>query len=211
VAISLPPAGVLRCIEAAGIGFMLAPVYHPGMRHVGPVRRELGIRTAFNIMGPMANPAGVRHQLIGTPSDALAGKMAGVMSRLGLRRAIVFSGPGGTDELMLHAPSHAYVVNGDAIEETDIDPARLGVAAAPSEALAGGDAEANAARMRSVLGGERGPVRDCVILNAGAALFAAERVPSIEAGMEEAERALDAGAAQFCLETLVRVSTEAAA
>ena len=211
VAISLPPEGVLRCIEAAGIGFMLAPVYHPGMRHVGPVRRELGIRTAFNIMGPMANPAGVRHQLIGTPSDALAAKMAGVMSRLGLRRAIVFSGPGGTDELMLHAPSHAYVVNGDAIEETDIDPARLGVAAAPSEALAGGDAEANAARMRSVLGGERGPVRDCVILNAGAALFAAERVPSIEAGMEEAERALDAGAAQFCLETLVRVSTEAAA
>ena len=211
VAISLPPEGVLRCIEAAGIGFMLAPVYHPGMRHVGPVRRELGIRTAFNIMGPMANPAGVRHQLIGTPSDALAGKMAGVMSRLGLRRAIVFSGPGGTDELMLHAPSHAYIVNGDVIEETAIDPARLGIAAAPPEALAGGDAEANAARMRSVLGGERGPVRDCVILNAGAALFAAERVPSIEAGMEEAERALDAGAAQFCLETLVRVSTEAAA
>ena len=208
VAISLPPEGVLRCIEAAGIGFMLATVYHPGMRHVGPVRRELGIRTAFNIMGPMANPAGVRHQLIGTPSDGLAGKMAGVMSRLGLRRAIVFSGPGGTDELMLHAPSHAYVVNGDAIEEIDIDPARLGVASAPPEALAGGDAEANAARMRSVLGGERGPVRDCVILNAGAALFAAERVPDIAAGMEEAERALDEGAAQLRLETLVRVSAE---
>jgi anthranilate phosphoribosyltransferase len=112
---------------------------------------------------------------------------------------------------MLHAPSHAYVVNGDVIEETDIDPARLGIAAASPEALAGGDAAANAARMRSVLGGERGPVRDCVVLNAGAALFAAERVPSIEAGMEEAERALDAGAAQLCLETLVRVSTEAAA
>jgi anthranilate phosphoribosyltransferase len=133
-----------------------------------------------------------------------------VLSRLGLRRAIVFSGPGGTDELMLHAPSHAYVVNGDAIEETDIDPARLGIPAAPPEALAGGDAEANAARMRSVLGGEHGPIRDCVILNAGAAIFAAERVPTIAAGMEEAERALESGAAELCLATLVRVSTEAA-
>ena len=211
VAISLPPEGVLRCIETAGIGFMLAPVYHPAMRHVASVRRELGIRTAFNIMGPMANPAGVRHQLIGTPSGALAEKMAGVLSRLGLRRAVVFSGPDGTDELMLHAPSHAYLVNEGAIEETDIDPARLGVAPAAPAALSGGDAAANAERMRAVLGGERGPLHDCVVLNAGAALYAAERAPTVEAGMEAAAAALDSGAARTRLEALVRVSTEAAA
>ena len=190
---------------------MLAPLYHPAMRHVGPVRRELGIRTVFNVIGPLANPARVRHQLIGTPSDALAGKMAGVLSRLGHRRAVVFSGAGGTDELVLHAPSHAYVVAEGAIEEIDIDPARLGLSAAPLAALAGGDAAANADRMRAVLAGERGPIRDCVVLNAGAALYAAERVPGIEAGMEEAERALESGAAQARLEALVRVSSEAAA
>ena len=211
VAISLPPEGVLRCIETAGIGFMLAPVYHPAMRHVAPVRRELGIRTAFNIMGPMANPAGVRHQLIGTPSATLAEKMAGVLSRLGLRRAVVFSGPDGTDELMLHAPSRAFVVNARSIAETEIDPARLGIAAAAPEALAGGDAAANAERMRAVLGGERGPLRDCVLLNAGAALWAAERAPSVEAGMVAAEAAVDSGAALGRLEALVRVSSEAAA
>jgi anthranilate phosphoribosyltransferase len=211
VAISLPPEGVLHCIEAAGIGFMLAPVYHPAMRHVGPVRQELGIRTVFNVIGPLANPARVRHQLIGTPSDALAQKMAGVLSRLGHRRAVVFSGAGGTDELVLHAPSHAYVVAGGAIEETDIDPAQLGLSAAPLSALAGGDAAANAERMRALLAGETGPIRDCVVLNAGAALYAAERVPDIGAGMEEADRALGSGAAAACLEALVRASSEAAA
>ena len=211
VVISLPPEGVLRCIEAAGIGFMLAPVYHPAMRHVASVRRELGIRTAFNIMGPMANPAGVRHQLIGTPSAPLAAKMAGVLCRLGLRRAVVFSGPDGTDELMLHAPSHAYVVNEGAIEETEIDPERLGVRSAAPAALAGGDAAANAERMRALLAGEPGPLHDCVVLNAGAALYAAERATSVEAGMEAAAAALANGAAQDRLEMLVRVSTEAAA
>ena len=112
---------------------------------------------------------------------------------------------------MLHAPSHAYVVAEGGIEEIDIDPARLGIIAAPLAALAGGDAAANAERMRSVLGGERGPVRDCVVLNAGAGLMRPSGSPSIEAGMEEAERALESGAAQTCLEALVRVSTEAAA
>ena len=190
---------------------MLAPVYHPAMRHVGPVRQELGIRTVFNVIGPLANPARVRHQLIGTPSDALAAKMAGVLSRLGHRRAVVFSGAGGTDELVLHAPSHAYVVAEGAIEEIDIDPAQLGLDAAPLAALAGGDAAANAQMMRAVLAGERGPIRDCVVLNAGAALYAAERATTIAAGMEAAARAIDSGAAQARLETLVRVSGEAAA
>ena len=211
VAISLPPEGVARCVEAAGFGFMLAPVYHPAMRHVAAVRRELGIRTAFNIMGPLANPARVRHQLIGTPSDGLARKMAGVLSRLGHKRAVVFSGPDGIDELVLHGPAHAYVVAEGSIEEMEIDPFRLGVPAAPLAALAGGDAAANAERIQAVLAGEPGPVRDCVVLNAGAALYAAERVPSIEAGMEEAVGALDSGAARAKLAVLVRVSSEAAA
>ena len=211
VSISLPPQGVVRCVEAAGIGFMLAPVYHPAMRHVGPVRAELGIRTVFNVMGPLANPARVRHQLIGTPSPALAEKMAGVLLGLGHRRAVVFAGPDGIDELVLHAPARAYLVAEGRIEETVIDPARLGLASAPVSALAGGDAARNAALMRALLDGEAGPVRDCVVLNSGAALFAAEVAPSIEAGMEEAERAIDSGAARARLDTLVRVSSEAAA
>jgi anthranilate phosphoribosyltransferase len=211
VAIALPPPGVVRCVRAAGIGFMLAPAYHPAMRHVAPVRRELGIRTAFNIMGPLANPARVRHQLIGTPSPALAEKMAGVLLRLGHRRALVFAGPDGTDELALHAPAQAWVVQEGRVEETLVDPARLGLSPAPLSALAGGDAADNAERMRALLGGERGPVRDCVLLNAGAALYAAERVPSIEAGMEEAEKAVDSGSARARLELLVRISSEAVA
>ena len=217
VAISLPPAGVVRCIEQAGIGFMLAPDYHPAMRHVAGARRELGIRTVFNIMGPLANPARVRYQLIGVPDAALAEKMAAVLLRLGHRRAVVFAGPDGTDELGLHAPAHAYVV-GEGLgaggrpgtEEMVIDPARLGLAPAPLSALAGGDAADNAQRMRAVLAGEAGPLHDVVVLNAGAALYAAEKVPDVAAGMEEAERSIGAGAAAGCLETLIRVSKQAA-
>lgn len=210
VQIALPPEGVARCVREAGIGFMLAPAYHPAMRHVAPVRRELGIRTVFNVMGPLANPARVRHQLIGTPSPELAEKMAGVLLRLGHRRAVVFAGADGTDELVLHAPARAYLVGEGGVEETLIDPTKLGVAPAPLSALAGGDAEGNATRMRDVLEGAAGPLRDCVILNAGAALYAAERVPSIAAGMEEAELALSSGAARASLDALVRVSGEPA-
>ncbi len=206
VRITLPPDGVARCVREAGIGFMLAPAYHPAMRHVGPVRSELGIRTVFNVMGPLANPARVRHQLIGTPSPALAAKMAGVLLRLGHRRALVFAGADGIDELVLHAPARAYVVGEGRVEETLIDPAALGLDPAPLSALAGGDAARNAAQMREVLDGATGPLRDCVILNAGAALYAAERAPSIAAGMEEAERALVSGAARERLDILVRVS-----
>ncbi len=216
VVISLPPNGVVRCIEEAGIGFMLAPDYHPAMRHVSSVRRELGIRTVFNIMGPLANPARVRHQLIGVPDAALAEKMAAVLLRLGHRRAVVFAGPDGTDELGLHAAARAFVVgegmgqNGrPGTQELVIDPARLGLTPAPLSALAGGDAADNARRMHSVLGGESGPMHDVVVLNAGAALYAAERVPDIAAGMEEAERSITGGAAARSLEALVRVSNQA--
>jgi anthranilate phosphoribosyltransferase len=208
VRISLPPQGVVRCVREAGIGFMLAPTYHPAMRHVGPVRQALGIRTAFNIMGPLANPAGVRHQLIGTPSVALAERMAGVLLRLGHLRAVVFAGPGGLDELALHAPAEAFVVGEGRVERTAIDPLALGLSPAPLSALSGGDAAANARRMRDLLDGESGPLRDCVLLNAGAALYAAECVPSIAAGIAAAGAAIDSGAARERLATLVRVSSE---
>jgi anthranilate phosphoribosyltransferase len=210
VQISLAPEGVARCVRQAGIGFMLAPAYHPAMRHVGPVRQALGIRTAFNIMGPLANPARVRHQLIGTPGADLAEKMAGVLLRLGHRRAVVFSGPDGLDELALHAPAQAFVVGEGRVERTVIDPAGLGLTPAPVSALQGGDAAGNARRMRALLDGEPGPLRDCVVLNAGAALFAAECVPSIAAGIAAASVAVDSGAARERLDTLVRVSTEEA-
>jgi anthranilate phosphoribosyltransferase len=211
VAIALPPGGVRRCVEEAGIGFLFAPAFHPAMRHAAPVRSELGIRTAFNILGPLANPARVRHQALGTGDPALAGLMAQVLQRLGHRRAIVFSGPEGIDELGLAGPAQCHEVSADGVRSFQLDPRSLDLPAAPLGALRGGDAQENAARIRSVLDGEPGPGRDVVVLNAAAALVAAERAADFAEGLEQARAAVDSGEARRCLDDLVRVSRAAAA
>jgi anthranilate phosphoribosyltransferase len=211
VVIALSPEGVLRCIDAAGIGFLFAPAFHPAMRHAAAARGELGIRTVFNVIGPLANPARVRHQLLGVPVSGLAEKMAHVLQRLGHHRALVFAGPDGIDELALHAPVRGFLVGHGDVEELIVDPGRLGLAPAPLSAFAGGDAAANAAQILAVLGGAVGPARDVVLLNAAAAIFAAERVPSIEAGLEEAATAIDSGAAGRRLELLIMASQAEAA
>ncbi len=206
VAIALPPDGVRRCVEVANVGFMFAPAYHPAMRHAAPVRSELGIRTAFNVLGPMANPAGVRHQALGAGDPALAETMARVLHRLGHRRAIVFAGPGGIDELGLTGPAQCHDVSLEGVRTFELDPEALDLPHAPLSALRGGDAAENAAHIRSILDGEPGPGRDVVVLNAAAALVAAERAPDFAEGLEQARSAIDSGAARRCLDDLVRTS-----
>ena len=211
VAISLPPAGVRRCVEEAGIGFMLAPTYHPAMRHAAATRRELGIRTAFNILGPLANPARVRRQALGVGDARLGEIMAGVLHQLGHQRAIVVTGAGGVDELTLDGVAHCQRVDVDGVSAFDVDPRDHGFEPAPMAALQGGDADDNAARVRSILAGRPGPDRDVVVLNAAAALLAAERTADLDEGVALARAAIDSAAAADRLDTLVRVSTAAAA
>jgi anthranilate phosphoribosyltransferase len=211
VRIELPPDGVKRCIDAAGIGFLYAPAYHPAMRHVAPVRRELGFRTVFNVLGPLANPARVRHQAIGVAGAAYAPLMAQVLQRLGHRRALVFSGPDGIDELGISGAARVYEATPQSVDDFLLDPRDLGFEPAPVSALRGGDAAGNAARIRAILDGERGPARDVVVLNAAAVLVAADVAAGFTDGVSRAAESIDSGAARERLHTLVAVSNQAAA
>jgi anthranilate phosphoribosyltransferase len=209
VNIEASPATVAACITAAGIGFCFAPRFHPAMRHVGPTRSQLGVRTAFNLLGPVANPARVPFQLVGVGDPTVAERVAGVLARTGSRRAWVVHGDDGLDELSTAAPSQ--VVEWDAATGRHrrfvVDPAALGLAPAHSEALRGGDVATNAAAVRAVLAGTPGPHRDIVLLNAAAALVVGGGAADLAAGLERAAQAIDSGAAAAALATLVRVST----
>jgi anthranilate phosphoribosyltransferase len=210
VTVALSPEGVRSCVEEVGIAFLFAPAFHPAMRHAAAARSELGIRTAFNILGPLANPARVPYQSLGVGDPALARKMAGVLRLLGHRHALVFAGPGGIDELGLDGVAACIEVSPDGLREFELDPTALGLRPAPLEALRGGDVRENAARLRSVLDGETGPARDVVLLNAAAALWAAEHVAGLDEGMERSRAAIDGGAARRCLDGLVTASAAAA-
>jgi anthranilate phosphoribosyltransferase len=178
------------------------------MRHAASVRREMGIRTVFNVLGPLANPARVRYQALGVGDADLAGRMAGVLQRLGHRRAIVFAGPDGIDELGLAGPAKCYEVTPGGVREFELDPAKLGFKAAPLEALRGGDAAENAERIRTVLRGADGPSRDVVVLNAAAALVAAERATDFADGIAQAHTSIDSGSALEALAALITASRE---
>ncbi|MFM9105146.1 MAG: anthranilate phosphoribosyltransferase [Chloroflexota bacterium] len=208
VAIELTPAGVAACIREAGIGFMYAPAFHPAMRFVGPARREMGIRTVFNILGPLTNPAGARHQLIGVGHPEIAGKLARALQALGAQRAVLVHDGDGLDELGLSAPAEVteYDARSGVIRTYQLLPEELGLARAGNDALQGGDAATNVAITRSVLAGEEGPRRDVILLNAGAGLYAAEAAESVAHGVELAAAAIDSGAALAALERLVEVS-----
>jgi len=211
VAISLSPDGVRRCVEEAGIGFLFAPDFHPALRHVAPVRRELGIRTVFNVLGPLANPAGVRHQAVGVANARLAPMMAEVLHRLGHVHALVFTGPDGIDELGVAGPARCFEVTGDGVRDSIVDPRDAGLDVAPLDAVRGGDSATNAGIIVAVLEGEHGARRDVVLLNAAAVLLAGDRVTSLRDGVAVAAEAIDSGAAARALADLVRVSNEAAA
>jgi anthranilate phosphoribosyltransferase len=208
VRVSLDAAGVRRCVEQAGIGFIFAPAFHPAMRHAAATRRELGIRTVFNVLGPLANPARVRHQALGVAGSALAPIMAAVLQRLGHSHALVFSGPAGMDELGLDGVTHGHEVTPSGVRDIEIDPQALGLPAAPPEALSGGDAQRNAAIIVAVLGGASGAPRDVVLLNAAAAIVAADAVSGMAEGIERARAAIDSGAARETLRRLIATSQE---
>lgn len=187
------PEAVARSIAETGFGFMFAPAYHPAMKHAAPIRRDLPMRTIFNLLGPISSPAGVRRQLVGVADPRLVPLIAGALGRLGTIRAIVVHGADGTDELSLAGPNHALLVEDGSTRELVIDAADLGLPRADRADLAGGDAQVNAEIAHSVLGGERGPARDVVLLNAAAALFVAGRVPGVADGVALAAESIDSG------------------
>jgi anthranilate phosphoribosyltransferase len=209
VRVDLPPEGVAACIREAGIGFLFAPLFHPSFRFASVPRKELGVRTVFNILGPLCNPAGAGRQAMGVADMALTRRVAEVLRRLGVERAIVYSSEG-LDELSTLGPSLVIELLEGHRREYHLDPAELGLQRPAREALLGGDPAENAAIARGVLAGERGPRRDIVLLNASAALRAAGLAGGWEDGLRQAAEAIDTGRAAAVLERWVEVSRAAA-
>jgi len=206
--IDLEPSGVAKCIEEAGFGFMFAPSHHQATRFVVPVRRELAVRTIFNLLGPLTNPAGATHQLIGVADASFLETIAGALARLGVRRALVVSGEDGLDEVSTSAATHVVEVNGEEISRYTLTPQDVEIELAdPSDPLLGGGSpEQNAEATQAVLEGQRGARADLVLINAGAAIYAAGAADSIAAGVEAARAAIASGGASSALERYVRAS-----
>ncbi|HVC14728.1 MAG TPA: anthranilate phosphoribosyltransferase [Acidimicrobiales bacterium] len=217
VVVDLGPVGVARCVREVGMGFCYAPRYHPAMRHAGPVRGQLGVPTVFNFLGPLANPARARRQLVGVSDPAMAPKMAEVLGADGSVHAMIVYAEDGLDELSVTSPSSVLEIVADPSEPAGftrrswrLEPEELGIARSVMSELRGGDAAFNAGVIRRVLEGERSARRDIGVLNAAAALVVAGRAPGIGEGVAMASDALDTGRALAVLDGLVRVSREEA-
>jgi anthranilate phosphoribosyltransferase len=206
VDITLGPEGVRRCVDVAGMGFCFAPTFHPAMRHAGPARRELGVRTVFNVLGPLANPGRVRRQALGVGAPSLAPLMLRVLKELGHERALVFFGEDGIDELTTTGPSRVFELKEGVVSEYELDPQELAIPRARSEDLKGGTPPENAQLLRQVLDGEAGPRRDVVLLNAAAAMLAAGRARDWKEGLAMAKESVDDGRAKQALNRLVETS-----
>lgn len=209
VAVELSPEGVLRCVQDAGIGFCLAPRYHPAFRFAAPSRREIGIPTVFNLLGPMANPGRVKRQLIGVANPAVAERMLASLRLHGSHRAWVVHG-NGLDELTTTGVSTVLALDDDTVRSFTVDPLALGLAPAIMDELTGGTPDVNAAVVHRVMGGEHGAHRNIVVLNAAAALVVAGVADSIEAGLVVAADSIDSGKATATLARFVEVSQAAA-
>jgi anthranilate phosphoribosyltransferase len=210
VRVTASPETVERCLAEAGIAFFFAPTFHPSMKHAGPARRALGVRTAFNLLGPLTNPAGARRQLVGVPRPEHTALIAHVLLQLGSDHAWVVHGSDGIDEISTTGPTQVSEVRGGQVRTFSVHPGDFGIPASTLGALAGGDAQANASIIQRVLAGEDGPPRNVVLLNAGAALYVAGKASSVEVGIERAARAVDAGHARRVLERLVAWSANEA-
>jgi len=206
VTITAPPAVVERSLREIDIAFFFAPTFHPSMRHAAPVRRELGIRTTFNLLGPLTNPAGARRQIVGVPRPELTQVMARALMLLGSERAWVVHGAGGIDEISTTGHTKVSECRGGAVHTFFIHPSEFGIATAASGDLLGGDATENAEIVRRVLAGTPGPARDIVVLNAGAALLVAGRAASVREGIDMAEAAIESGAALAILDRMAQAS-----
>src|SRR3954451_4362922 len=193
--IDLDPAAVARCIGEAGFGFMFAPAHHQATRYVVPVRKELAVRTIFNFLGPLTNPAGARRQVIGVSDPAFLLTIAGALARLGARKALVVSSADGLDEMSTSGTTTVVEVDGPEIRSSEVTPEEVGLPRSAFEAVAGGTPEHNAAVTRRIFAGEDGPARDLAAFNAGAAIYVAGRAESLDDGVRQAEQALDSGRA----------------
>lgn len=207
IRVTAPPASVERCLAETGIGFFFAPTFHPSMRHAAGVRKELGIRTAFNLLGPLTNPAGATRQIVGVPRPELTELIARSLLLLGAERAWVVHGADGIDEITTIGYTKVSECRDGAVNTFYLHPTDVGLPKSPPGSLTGGDAYANARIIEGILRGERGPARDVVLLNAGAALFVAGAAKSVEDGIVAASRAIDRGDARRTLDQLIAVST----
>ena len=204
--IDLSPQQVAECIERTSFGFMFAQVFHPAMKYAAGPRRELGVRTVFNILGPLTNPARAQHQLLGVTSPEIASKMATALQRLDGRHTLVVHGDDGVDELSISSPSLICEVRSEGVREYTISPEDAGLPRAVAHAIRGGTSQENVAVLLNVLNGERGPIRHVVVLNAAAALQAADIAPGLNEGARIAEDAVDSGAAKRRLEEWVQLT-----
>jgi len=210
VRIDLGPDAVARCIEEVGFGFMFAPRHHAAMAHVVPVRRELGVRTIFNFLGPLTNPAGADRQLLGVSDRHYQETIAEALVGLGSERALVVAAEDGVDELSISARTRVIEVADGGTEEWFVEPGQFGLGEAALEEVAGGAPEENAAASRAVLEGEEGPRRDLVLLNAGAAIYVGGQADGLEEGVAKAAAAIDSGGAREILDRLVAATADLA-
>jgi anthranilate phosphoribosyltransferase len=210
VRIDLAPEAVAQCIHEVGFGFMFAPAHHGATRFVVPVRKELAVRTIFNFLGPLTNPAGATRQVIGVSDPAFLEVMAGALARLGADRALVVSSADGLDELSTAGATHVVEVDAGAISRYDVTPEEVGLAPADHADVAGGPPGANAQTTRRILAGTPGPQRDLAVFNAGAAIYAAGRAGDLATGARAAEAAIDSGAAAEALDRLVGLTARLA-
>ncbi|HEV8574131.1 MAG TPA: anthranilate phosphoribosyltransferase [Dehalococcoidia bacterium] len=204
--IDLGPEQVAECIEKTGFGFMFAQAFHPAMKHAAGPRREIGVHTVFNILGPLTNPAGAQHQLLGVARADMAPKMAAAFQLLDGKHALIVHGNDGIDELSISGPSSVHEIRNGGISEYTVSPADAGVPVAAAEAIRGGDPEQNAALLVAIMKGEQGPARDVVLLNAAAALLAADAAGDLKEGAAIAEDTIDSGAAAQKLEAWVEAT-----
>lgn len=204
--LGLDPQGLERCINEAGLCFMFAQTHHAAMRHVAPVRVELGTRTIFNLLGPLANPAGVMHQLLGVFSEAWLEPLTHVLKELGSRKVWTVHGSDGLDEMTTTGPTYVAALENGTIRRFTVTPDEVGLPTAKLEDLKGGSPEHNAEQLRAVLDGARSAYRDVALLNAAAALVVADEAANLRDGLERASRSLDSGAAKATLERLVKAS-----
>src|SRR5687767_3583980 len=208
VNVAAAPAVVQQSLETVGIAFFFAPTFHPSMRHAAPVRRELGVRTAFNLLGPLTNPAATRRQLVGVPHAELTELIARSLLMLGSDRAWVVHGADGIDEMSTTGHTKVSECRNGAVSTFYVHPSDFGIAKAVPTDLRGGDAAANASILREIFAGQKGPRRDVVLLNAGAALFIAGKAASVREGIERSGHAIDSGAVRAKLDAMIEASKD---
>ena len=213
VKIDLEPEAVEDCIREVGVGFMMAPVFHPAMRFAGPTRRSIGIRTIFNVLGPLTNPAGVSHQVIGVSDRGVARKLARVSEILGAEHVLVVNAGDGVDEFSISAPTSVHEIRrkgGPGLENYTLQPEDVGLKSAPLNSILGGDVQKNTEMILAILDGEEGGPRSVTLLNAGAAIYAADQAGSISEGVRMAKQSIDSGAAKARLNALIEHSNRLA-